>query len=136
MGKIATGIPLFSGQVDPQGTENQSYNTLFNARSTSTTSQKIDVADVPIVVKAFGLSGGETITVNMYSNTALGPVTTPLVLNSKTVQLSVNNTALVIDLPGSYTFTLSGGLGTVTCVFCESACSYWSFGLKAFAVGA
>lgn len=135
MGKIATGIPLFSGPVDPQGTENQPYNTLFDANSTSLTSQKIDVADVPIVVKAFGLTS-QTIQVNMLSNTRLGPVTQALKLNSKLVQLSADNNALVIDMPGTYTFTLSAGLGTVTCVFCESAMSYWSYGLKAFAIGA
>jgi hypothetical protein len=133
--KIATGIPLLGGAIDPQGAENQSYNTLFDANSTNLTSQKIDVSETPIIVKAFGLSGGETIQVNMLSNTRLGIVTQALQLNSKLVQLSVNNTALVIDLPGSYTFTLSAGLGTVVCVFAESGMGLWSVGLKAFAYG-
>lgn len=132
MGKVNTGISLFNGPVDPQGTENQTYNTIFDANSTNLTSHKIDVNENAVVVKAFGI-GGNTITVNIYSNTRLGSVSTPMILNNKTIRLSSTNNVLVIDIPGTYTFTLSGGLGSVTCVCCETASSYWSYGLKAFA---
>lgn len=133
MGKISTGIPLFNSPVDPQGTENQSYNVLFNSNSTSLTSHTIDVSETAIVVRAFGLTS-ETITVNMISTDNITTLTVPMKIHSKTVQLSANNNVLVIDISGKYNFTLSGSLGVISCVFHESGMSYWSYGLSDFAL--
>jgi hypothetical protein len=129
MGQIITGIPAFNAPSDPQGTENQSANVIFNGNSASTTSHIIDVSEAPIVIRAFGLSGAETITVNMVSNDGISTQTTPLVLNSKTVQLSVDNNCFVLNMSGRFVFTLSGGLGTVSCVYHVSPTSNWSYGL-------
>ncbi len=133
MGQIISGVPLFAQSVDTANTDNQSNNVIFNARSTSTTSHYIDVSETAILVRAFGLDTGQTITVNMVGNDGVANVTTPLKIHSKVIQLSPNNTALVIDLPGRYNFTLSAGLGTVSCMWIATGVSYWSWGLAAFA---
>jgi hypothetical protein len=131
--KVSTGIPLFNGPVDPQGTENQSNNVLFSSASTSLTSHVIDVSETAIVVKAYGLTS-ETITVNTFSYDGIGNLTAPMKINGKTVELSADNNILVIDISGRYTFTLSGSLGVISCVFHESGMSYWSYGLSDFAL--
>jgi hypothetical protein len=131
--KVSTGIPLFNSPVDPQGTENQSNNVLFSSASTSLTSHVIDVSETAIVVKAYGLTS-ETITVNTFSYDGIGNLTAPMKINGKTVELSADNNILVIDISGRYTFTLSGSLGVISCVFHESGMSYWSYGLSDFAL--
>ena len=127
--QINTGIPLFNGPVDPQGTENQSYNVIFNTSSTSTTSSVKDLSEGVMVVRAFGLTDGQTITVNMVSSDGITTLSQPLVLAGTTVQLSTDNTCIVIDISGKYTFTLSAGLGTVSCVFHISGTSAFSYRL-------
>jgi hypothetical protein len=130
--KINSGIPLFNASVNAQGEQNQPPNVLFNASTTSTTSHNIDVGETAIAVSAFNISGN-TITVNMVGNDGLGDVTSPLHLNGKTVQLSSTNTMIILDVPGRYNFTLSGGLGSVSCIITPTGSSYWSYGLRAFA---
>lgn len=127
--QVVTGIPLFNTPVDAQGTENQSNNVLFSVSSISTTSHNIDVNEGVAVVRAFGLSGSQTITVNMVSNDGISNLQTPLVLNGKTVQLSINNTCITINIAGRYNFTLSDGLGVVSCVWYSSGTSVFSYGL-------
>lgn len=127
--QIVTGIPLFNGPVDPQGTENQPYNVIFNAASTSLTSATKDLSEGVMVVRAFGLSGDQTITVNMVSDDGISTLSEPLVLASTQIQLSTANNCVVIDMSGKYNFTLSGGLGTVSCVFHISGTSAFSYRL-------
>lgn len=131
--KISTGIPLFNTPVDAPNTENQSYNVLFGPNSTTLISHTIDVAETSIVVKAYGFTGNETITVNTVSTNGIATMTEPMVLNGKTVQLSATNNTLVLDISGRYVFVLSAGLGAVNCVFHESPLGLWAYGLGAFA---
>ena len=131
--KISTGIPLFNSPVDPQGTENKSYNVIFNSQSTSLTSHVIDVSETALVVKAYGLTS-ETVTVNTVSYDGLSVLTAPMKINSKTVELSANNNVLVLDISGRYSFTLSASLGVVSVVCHDSGMSYWSYGLSDFAL--
>jgi hypothetical protein len=131
--KIVTAISAFNAPVDTANTDNQSVNVLFNSRSASSTSHAIDVSETAVLVRAFGLTGGQTITVHMLGNDGITNVNEILVLHGKTIQLSVTNTALILDMPGRYVFVLSAGLGTVSCTCIETGISYWSWGLKAFA---
>jgi hypothetical protein len=129
MGQIVTGIPQFNAPSDPQGTENQGPNVIFNSNSTSTTSHVIDIAESPIVIRAFNLTSGQTITVNMVSFDGIATQTAPLVLNGHTVELSTTNNCFVLNMSGRFQFVLSGGLGTVSCVWHGSPNSNWSYGL-------
>lgn len=134
MGQVVSSNPLFAAQATDAIQKIKGPNILFNAGSQSTTSHMIEVKQTAVVVKAFGLSGIITISVNMVANDGVTTVTAPLKLNGKVVALDVNNTSLVLDLPGNYTFTLNnGGLGTVSAVILESGMPYWSYGLAAFA---
>lgn len=130
--KVNTGIALFNAPVNAQGEQNQPPNVLFNSRSQNLTSHIIDVGETAVAINVFNIDSNH-ITINMVGNDGLGDVTSPLILNGKTVQLSATNTMLIIDVPGRYSFTLSGGLGTVSCLVTNTGSSYWSYGLRTFA---
>jgi len=133
MPQVVAPQGLFGAPVNAPGTANQSYNTIFDANSTNVVSHKIDVNQNAVVVKAFGLTGEESIDVQMYADTKLGPVSTVMMLNGKSITLTPDTNTIVLDMPGSYNFRLHGSLGTVTCIFIETGSSYWSYGLAAFA---
>jgi hypothetical protein len=136
MGEIISGIPLFSGTVDGPNAQSKSPNVLFNGNSTQVVSHTVPVNQNPIVVQAFNLSGSQVIDVLMMGNDGISSVSAALVLNGKTVQLSVTNTALVIDMPGNYQFRLAGGgLGTVSCMWFASGMGTGSYGLSDFSAG-
>ena len=134
MGQIVSGVPLFSGTVDGPNAESKKYNILFNANSQNATSHMVTVNQNAIVVRAFNLQEGQFIQVDMVGNDGVSAVTSPLTLNGKAIKLTPDNSALVIDLPGNYTFHLVGGLGTVSAMFFESGMPYWSYGLSDYAL--
>lgn len=136
MGQVISGVPLFAGQATAPESRPHGYNILFNANSTSGISHVVEILQTPIVVRAFGLTGDKKITIAMKDNDGISDTFGPLTLNSKAVALDVNNTSIVIDLPGKFVFVLSGtgALGTVSAVFWQSGMPYWSYGLSDFAM--
>ena len=134
MSQVISNNPLYSTAVNGPNDEYKPYHVLFNASSTNLTSHTIEVSQTAIVMRVFGLTGGQTITINNISNDGITNHSTPMIINSKMVQLTATNNVLVIDIPGKYTATLSGGLGSVSCVWYYSGMSYWSYGLSDFAM--
>lgn len=133
MGQVISPSPLFANPASQDVGKVKGANILFNADSTSTTSHVVEVGQTAIVIKAFNLSGSQTISINMIGDDGITTVMTPLVLNGKLVQLSTSNVSLVLDLPGRYTFSLNnGGLGTVSAIILPSGMPYWSYGIAAF----
>jgi hypothetical protein len=128
------GTIVGAGAVNPSGQEQQSDNTYFNQFSTSTTSHKLLVHQLPIVLRAFNLASGDTVNVMMSTETATGEVLTQLYVKGKQVQLTHTNNCLVLDLSGQYRLVLNAAVpGSVTVVGHETPISYWSYGLAAFA---
>jgi hypothetical protein len=135
MDGISTAV--FLGPVSSELSEGKtSEGTLFGPTSTTLTSHKFDVFDVPMVLKAYGLSGSETVTlqqqVQIGSNSSPVVFVQNVILNGHEVQLSVTNSMLIIDVPGSYNCILNSGLGTVAVTVQKTAMSYHSYGLRAF----
>ena len=134
--QIVSANPLFSGNVNGPNNQSQPSNVLFNGNSGGTLSHRFTVNQNAVVIQAFNLSGGQTLTVNMFGFDGITNVTAPLTLNGKVVTLTSTNNALVLDMPGTYTVHLTGGgLGAFSCMIFETGMGYFSYGLSDFSAG-
>jgi len=100
------------------GSENFNYAVLFDANSTSNTSQTIVVDNNFVRVAAFNLSPGETITIEQITGLGAGSASADYAPISGHVQLFYNSatdqrTSYVLERPGRYRAVLSSGRGTV-----------------------
>lgn len=131
---VNTGVPSTGGRVNSPGYEQQGDFTYFGPTSDSVLSHLITVHEVPLLLLAFNLVGSDTVKVFIATQTATGITVSQLVLNTREVELSAQNNALLLDLPGVYRLQISGGsLGTATVVGQETNFSYASYGLAAYA---
>src|SRR5674476_1285705 len=99
---VNSGVPSPGGRVNSPGYERQGDFTYFDPASGSVLSHLITVHEVPLLLLAFNLVGLDTVQVFIVTQTATGITTAPLVLNARVVALSVQNNALLLDLPGVY----------------------------------
>ena len=132
--RVNTGVPFPGGAVNVPGYEQQSANTFFGPTSTSLISHQFSVDESPYYIKAFGLGDSGFIELVMVTKTPTTDYSEQMRLNGNAVHLTEMNNCLVIDIPGVYQLQLSGGLGSVICVGGPTSLSYWSWGLKAFAL--
>lgn len=94
------------------------YNVLFDTTSTSTASHIVCVDNNFYRIEAFNLSGNEVITVEQVINAGQSnELITPYAPIAGPVTLTANRSSYIIERPGYYRFTLSGGgLGTVKAI--------------------
>ncbi len=119
---VSTAIPISAdqGKFTPDKTHGQ---FIFSAESRTLISRTFDVNERPLVVRAYNLSGQETVKVLQVSGD--GSLETPMVIEGKILQLSPLNTMLVLGTSGRYRFQLSDGLGTVTVIGHECHMLHW-----------
>jgi len=107
-----------STQIYASGQQNYSYNTLFDVHSTSVHSHPFKVDNNFFRVQAFNLSGSETVTLEQITNAGQSnQIIAPYAPVSGPVTLTTSRTSYIVERPGDYRLTLSGGgLGTVVVV--------------------
>jgi len=107
-----------STQIYASGQQNYSYNTLFDVHSTSVHSHPFKVDNNFFRIQAFNLSGNETVTLEQITNVGqTNQVISPYAPVSGPVTLTTSRTSYIVERPGDYRLTLSGGgLGTVVVV--------------------
>lgn len=133
---VNTGTPLQGGTVNSPGNEQQSQNTFFNSLSSNTLSHKFIVHESPYLISGYGIDDSIGIVeVVKVTETSSGEILESLHLNGRLVALTFTNNTLLIDLPGTYRLRcLDGGnLGNFTVVGQQTAMSYWSWNLAAYA---
>jgi len=132
---IVTGIALNPIAFAP-GFESGSYNILFNASSSSTTSHIITVDENPFVVQAFGLVDAEVVEIWCVGGTGNGQWFTPLYIHGNLARLTATDNKLSVDASGRYQFRLtSGGLGTVFVIGHDANVASNFVGLGKYVVG-
>lgn len=107
-----------STQTYASGQQNYDYNTFFDVHSTSVHSHIFPVDNNFYRVQAFNLSGSETVTIEQVTNPGQSnQLIAPYSPVNGPVTLTTNRTSYIIERPGVYRLTLSGGgLGTVIVV--------------------
>lgn len=105
-------------QVYGSGQQNYDCNTFFDESSTSVHSHIFNVENNFYRLQAFNLSGAETVTLEQVTNSGTpGQVIAPYAPVNGPVTLTINRTSYIIERPGNYRLTLSGGgLGVVKVV--------------------
>lgn len=86
--------------------ESDSANTLFGFHSDSNLSQVITVDDDPVVVKAFNLTDGDEVLVEMVDGEGAGRMFAPFCPRGGQENLRVDRNVLPIAIPGRYRFVL------------------------------
>ena len=129
---ILTGVVLNSlpsGASNPGTDEQRTYNTFFDADSTSATSHTLEVRTKPYVVRAYDLGIGEYVSILNVAGSGSGTLEADLYLNGTVIRLTETNNTVVLDISGRYKFRLVGALGEVTVVGHETDVATLNYGL-------
>jgi hypothetical protein len=96
-------------------------NPLFGPTSTGIVSTKVQVGATPMVFRAYGLSGSQSISVlNVFSQNGVDTVV-PLSVGGVDATLTETNNQLVLDLSGSYAFQISAPISGLVLIGQETA---------------
>ena len=111
---VVTGTPLPQVNIVGQDADLVSLlrspvafpNPLFGPSSTAIVSTKVQVGPTPMVFRAYGLSGDQSITVlNVFSQNGTDTVV-PLSVAGVDATITATNNQLVLDLSGTYAFQI------------------------------
>ena len=126
---VVTGTPLPQVNIVGQDADLVSLlrspiafpNPIFGPSSTGILSTKVPVGPTPMVFRAYGLSGDETITVlNVFSQNGVDTVV-PLSVAGVNATLTAANNQLVLDLSGMYQFQISAPINGLVLIGQETA---------------
>lgn len=115
-GGINTGRTL---NMHPAGCEAPKAEPclLFDHNSQTNISHVFEVAEAKLI-RAFDLSPGEIITVEMVVGAGSGHLFEPMMINNKVISVAHPNNVMMIPIPGRYRLRLHGIIGEAT-VICE-----------------